>query len=305
MYLQIERSPVLATPDSLEIRSAGTPISSLDSHRPPRPQPHKMLSRSEERDLADRWQHHGDISARDQLILAFMPLVEAAARRYAHTSGQSVEDLTQAGAIGLMRAVDRFDYSKARLSTFARFWVKAEITKHLKAAPTVKRAATTSLNVPVTEDQSEMQDLIVADPADQDDVLIEAGDIGHLRDRLDDVMDVTLDDRERVIFEARCLSDDPPILDDLAKQFGVSRERIRQIQGRALVKVEEAAKQPPKIGKRRRLRSHMAEFYACTTPRHHHLEGWLDATRKRFPEATMQDRLTAHREAEKLREAVQ
>jgi RNA polymerase sigma-32 factor len=51
-----------------------------------------------------------------------------------------------------------------------------------------------------------------------------------------------LDDRERSIFEARHLADEPPTLEDLAATFNVSRERIRQIEARAFEKVRKAAK---------------------------------------------------------------
>jgi RNA polymerase sigma-32 factor len=51
-----------------------------------------------------------------------------------------------------------------------------------------------------------------------------------------------LNDRERRIFEARRLADDPITLEDLASEFGVSRERVRQIEGRAFEKVQKAVK---------------------------------------------------------------
>jgi RNA polymerase sigma-32 factor len=63
-----------------------------------------------------------------------------------------------------------------------------------------------------------------------------------------------LNDRERRIFEARRLADDPVTLEDLAAEFGVSRERVRQIEVRAFEKVQKAVKssisslETPKVG---------------------------------------------------------
>jgi RNA polymerase sigma factor (sigma-70 family) len=198
-----------------------------------------------------------------------------------------------------MMALDRFDPDRARLSTYSRFWIRAELLNYLKGAPIVKGAP--SLGEPV----STRQDALTCDPDDQQEVLTEAGEIGHLRDQLDAAMDATLDHRERVIFEAQYLADPRTTLDDLGAQFGISRERARQIRQAALKKVENAAKSAPEIRrsreKRRRL---MAEFYASTTPRHHRLDEWLDAIGRRFPEAVMADRIAAHRLAEALTEEI-
>jgi RNA polymerase sigma factor (sigma-70 family) len=211
------------------MRSAGEPIYSPDSLRPTPPQAHReMLSAAEERQLADRWKTCGDLTARKGLISAFQPLVrhEARSYRYAHY-GIPLTDRVQCANIGLMKAIDRFDPDKARLSTYARLWIRAEImdlVRHSFGPVTIPKGQPilpgVSLNQRIeTEDgeSEERQNILENDPADQEAVLTEAAEIGHLRDRLDAITDSVLNDRERAIFEARCLSDDPPILDDLCQ----------------------------------------------------------------------------------------
>ena len=61
-----------------------------------------------ERELIRRYRHDGDLSARERLIEHHMPLVQSLARRYANR-GEQLEDLVQIGAIGLIKAIDRFE----------------------------------------------------------------------------------------------------------------------------------------------------------------------------------------------------
>ncbi len=101
-----------------------------------------------------------------------------------------------------------------------------------------------SLNAPIraTEGESgEWQDWLVDDSSSQEQVLIEQDELENRRSMLEQAMD-TLNDRERRIFEARRLSDDPMTLEDLSSEFGISRERVRQIEVRAFEKVQAAVK---------------------------------------------------------------
>jgi RNA polymerase sigma-32 factor len=100
-----------------------------------------------------------------------------------------------------------------------------------------------SLNAPIREDgdSGEWQDWLVDDVNDQEAQLAESEESDNRRKALVDALSV-LNERERRIFEARRLADDPITLEDLAAEFGVSRERVRQIEVRAFEKVQRAVK---------------------------------------------------------------
>ncbi len=99
-----------------------------------------------------------------------------------------------------------------------------------------------SLNAPVRADMEgggEWQDWLVDDTPDQEERLVESEELDHRRAYLAKALS-TLNDREKRIFEARRLAEDPATLEDLSEEFGVSRERIRQIEVRAFEKVQSA-----------------------------------------------------------------
>ncbi|HEX9324806.1 MAG TPA: RNA polymerase sigma factor RpoH [Xanthobacteraceae bacterium] len=100
-----------------------------------------------------------------------------------------------------------------------------------------------SLNTPIREDgdSGEWQDWLVSDAPSQERLLAESEELDNRRKALGEALNV-LNDRERRIFEARRLSDDPITLEELAEEFGVSRERVRQIEVRAFEKVQSAVK---------------------------------------------------------------
>jgi RNA polymerase sigma-32 factor len=99
----------------------------------------------------------------------------------------------------------------------------------------------TSLNATVRQDSESLQwqDWLVDESDSQEVTLIEGEEKDNRRSMLRESLDV-LNDRERRIFEMRRLSDDPMTLEELSQEFGVSRERIRQIEVRAFEKVQEA-----------------------------------------------------------------
>ncbi|MEM1371334.1 MAG: RNA polymerase sigma factor RpoH [Pseudomonadota bacterium] len=101
----------------------------------------------------------------------------------------------------------------------------------------------TSLNAPLRQDAEggEWQDWLVDDQPDQEETLAESEELAQRRAFLASALDV-LNDRERRIFTARRLSEDPLTLEDLSGEFNVSRERIRQIEVRAFEKVQQAVK---------------------------------------------------------------
>jgi RNA polymerase sigma-32 factor len=98
-----------------------------------------------------------------------------------------------------------------------------------------------SLNAPVRADQDsgEWQDWLVDDTPDQEERLAESEELDRRRKYLASAMS-TLNEREKHIFEARRLAEEPATLEDLSAKFGVSRERIRQIEVRAFEKVQAA-----------------------------------------------------------------
>jgi RNA polymerase sigma-32 factor len=100
-----------------------------------------------------------------------------------------------------------------------------------------------SLNTPIREDGSsgEWQDWLVDDTSSQERVLVENEDFDNRRKALGEALTV-LNNRELRIFEARRLIDEPITLEDLAEKFGVSRERVRQIEVRAFEKVQKAVR---------------------------------------------------------------
>src|SRR5438552_6367280 len=100
-----------------------------------------------------------------------------------------------------------------------------------------------SLNAPIREDgdSGEWQDWLVDEVSDQEDRLVAHQESDNRKKALGEALTV-LNDRERRIFEARRLADDPITLEDLAAEFGVSRERVRQIEVRAFEKVQRAVK---------------------------------------------------------------
>jgi RNA polymerase sigma-32 factor len=101
-----------------------------------------------------------------------------------------------------------------------------------------------SLNTPIREedDSGEWQDWLVDDAPSQERVLAEAEELDHRRQALGEALTV-LNTRERRIFEARRLADEPVTLEELADEFGVSRERVRQIEVRAFERIEKAVRQ--------------------------------------------------------------
>jgi RNA polymerase sigma-32 factor len=100
-----------------------------------------------------------------------------------------------------------------------------------------------SLNAPIRNDgdTGEWQDWLVDDRENQETMLTQSEELDNRRRALSDALSV-LNDRERRIFEARRLAEDPVTLEELADEFGVSRERVRQIEVRAFEKVQKAVR---------------------------------------------------------------
>jgi RNA polymerase sigma-32 factor len=97
-----------------------------------------------------------------------------------------------------------------------------------------------SLNAPLrSESENEWQDWLADDTMDQETRLAEREELGDRHNLLSNAMD-TLTERERDIIQARRLQEDPATLEDLSQKYGVSRERVRQIEVRAFEKLQKA-----------------------------------------------------------------
>jgi RNA polymerase sigma-32 factor len=114
-----------------------------------------------------------------------------------------------------------------------------------------------SLNATIRQDDdsSEWQESLVDEAIDQETRLAESEESDNRRKALGEALTV-LDNRERRIFEARRLVDDPITLGDLAAEFGVSRERVRQIEARAFEKVQLAVISQMSLAETKRLTVH-------------------------------------------------
>lgn len=104
-----------------------------------------------------------------------------------------------------------------------------------------------SLNAPMRADQdSEWQDRLVDDHTNQEDVYAENEELSGRKALLSSAME-NLNERERRIFTERRLKDDPSTLEELAHEYGISRERVRQIEVRAFEKVQAAMKKEVQV----------------------------------------------------------
>jgi RNA polymerase sigma-B factor len=91
-----------------------------------------MTAEKADKVLLRRYHEQGDLRAREQLIEQYMPLVRSLARRYAYR-GEQLDDLVQIGAIGLIKAIDRFDVNRGvELTTYATPNIMGEIKRHFR-----------------------------------------------------------------------------------------------------------------------------------------------------------------------------
>ena len=90
------------------------------------------MAEKNDKALLRRYHEHGDLAAREQLIEQYMSLVRSLARRYSYR-GEQLEDLVQIGAIGLIKAIDRFDLDRGvELTTYATPNIIGEIKRHFR-----------------------------------------------------------------------------------------------------------------------------------------------------------------------------
>src|SRR5579863_1400066 len=250
-----------------------------------------VLSREEERDLAEDYKFRGNLDSARQLVLSHLRFVVHIARGYSGY-GLPVGDLIQEGNVGLMKAVKRFDPSvNVRLVSFAVHWIRAEIHEYVLRNWRLVKIATTKaqrklffnlrklkknltwLSLEETEavardlgvtpgEVTEMEKRLAArdmsfDPAPESDDEETYSPAAYLPspdadpatavENAESADDTTarlkgalgrLDSRSRDIVEQRWMSDDnKATLHELAEKYGVSAERIRQIESSALGKL--------------------------------------------------------------------
>ncbi len=143
-----------------------------------------------------------------------------------------------------LQALEEGDLKPEHVKTIAR---KLGVSEDDVVSMNRRLGGDASLNAPVRADSEagEWQDWLVDDSPGQEERLVERQEMGQRKDYLKSALS-TLNDRERRIFEARRLSDDPMTLEDLSTEFSVSRERIRQIEVRAFEKVQKAVRNAAK-----------------------------------------------------------
>ena len=140
---------------------------------------------------------------------------------------------------GRIQAIDDGDLKPEHVKEIA---TKLQVSEEEVISMNRRLHGDASLNAPIKASEGESgqwQDWLVDDHDSQEDVLIEQDELETRRRMLAKAMGV-LNDRERRIFEARRLAEDPVTLEELSSEFDISRERVRQIEVRAFEKVQEA-----------------------------------------------------------------
>lgn len=249
-----------------------------------------ILSPEQEYELAIELYENGNLSAAKKLVLAHMRFVAFIAHGY---KGYGLEqaDLIQEGTIGLMKAVKRFNpYKKVRLSSFAVYWIRAEIHEYIFKNWKIVKVATTKaqrklffklrqakshIYQSLTSDQAEeiatnlgvrKKDVIemesrlqlsdvafevnddedtytpeqyLSDPGDTpEQLLLNDNSQRDQNNKLYQAL-ATLDERSIDILRSRYLKEKKSTLHTLADKYGVSAERVRQLEYKAIKKLKE------------------------------------------------------------------
>mgnify|MGYP002620190852 FL=1 len=142
---------------------------------------------------------------------------------------------------GKIQALDEGDLKPEQIAEIA---TRLNVSEAEVVSMNRRLSGDASLNAPIRASEGESgewQDWLVDDSQSQEQTLIEQDELENRRSMLSEAISV-LNERERRIFEARRLSEDPMTLEDLSSEFGISRERVRQIEVRAFEKVQDAVK---------------------------------------------------------------
>jgi len=142
---------------------------------------------------------------------------------------------------GKIQALDDGDLRPDQISEIA---TRLNVSEAEVVSMNRRLSGDASLNAPIRASEGESgewQDWLVDDRESQEDMLVEQDELQNRRGMLGEALTV-LNERERRIFEARRLSEEPMTLEELSSEFGISRERVRQIEVRAFEKVQDAVK---------------------------------------------------------------
>jgi len=142
---------------------------------------------------------------------------------------------------GRIQAIDDGDLKPDQVKEIA---TKLNVSEEEVISMNRRLGGDASLNAPIKAsegDSGQWQDWLVDDHESQEDILIEQDELDNRRSMLANALKV-LNDREKRIFEARRLREDPVTLEELSAEFDISRERVRQIEVRAFEKVQDAVR---------------------------------------------------------------
>jgi RNA polymerase sigma-32 factor len=143
---------------------------------------------------------------------------------------------------GKIQAIDEGDLRPDQVAEIA---TKLKVSEEEVISMNRRLGGDASLNAPIKAaegDSGQWQDWLVDDHESQEDTLIEQDELDTRRGLLSNALKV-LNDREKRIFEARRLREEPMTLEELSAEFDISRERVRQIEVRAFEKVQDAVRQ--------------------------------------------------------------
>jgi RNA polymerase primary sigma factor len=198
---------------------------------------HRQLTREDEYELSRR-ARKGDESARQILAQSNLPFVVAVARKF-QNRGARLDDLVQEGNVGLMKAIEHFDPKKnVRFATYAVWWIRAYITRYLKDNRSQVRGGESerlsmsdfSLDTPI-EDDSETTYLERLEDGSQtqDETFLRSERDGEVAEALTRVKK-RLGELGWDILQERLTQEKPRTLEELGQRWGVSRERVRQVE---------------------------------------------------------------------------
>jgi len=143
---------------------------------------------------------------------------------------------------GKIQALDEGDLKPEQVTEIA---TRLNVSEAEVVSMNRRLSGDASLNAPIRASEGdsggEWQDWLVDDHENQEEMLVEQDELDNRRKMLAEAIGV-LNDREKRIFEARRLADDPLTLEELSSEFDISRERVRQIEVRAFEKVQDAVK---------------------------------------------------------------
>jgi RNA polymerase primary sigma factor len=198
---------------------------------------HRQLTREDEYELSAR-AHKGDEEARRILAESNLPFVVAVARKF-QNRGARLDDLVQEGNVGLMKAIEHFDSRKnVRFATYAVWWIRAYITRYLKDNRSQVRGGEAerismsdfSLDTPIEDDSETTYLERLEDGSEtQDETFLRSERDGEVSEALTRVKK-RLGDLGWDILQERLTQEKPRTLEELGQRWGVSRERVRQVE---------------------------------------------------------------------------